>query len=83
MASDSSPPQAPRAFYANLLIVGHNAFEFLLDFKQAYSSEVPDASVVRIVTGPVYAKAMLRTLQESVAHYETKYGAIPCDDEPH
>ena len=34
----------------------------------------------RIVTGPAYAKAFLKTLQDSIATFETTYGSISEED---
>ncbi len=63
--------------YANYFKVGHNAFEFVLDFGQIYSETKTEQFHTRIVTGPAYAKALLRTLQESIDKYEQTFGAIP------
>lgn len=64
------------ARYANYLKVGHNAFEFLLDFGQFYSDTVGAVVHTRIVTSPIYAKAFLVTLSESVETYEREHGEI-------
>jgi hypothetical protein len=63
--------------YANALRVGHNAFEFMLDFGQGTVDEDEARCVCRIITGPVYAKAFLITLRESVERYEKTFGPIP------
>lgn len=62
--------------YANYFQVGHNAFEFLLDFGQFYPESTQAQFHTRIVTGPVYAKALSETLQESIERYEQTFGAI-------
>ena len=66
----------PEARYSNDFKMGHNAFEFLLDFGQFY----PDSSEARlhtpIVTSPVYAKVCLHTLRESVDQYDESFGEI-------
>ena len=78
MAPDSGSNTAPpNACYANVLLVGYNAFEFLLDFRQSYSPDSRESTGVRIVTMPVFAKAMLETLQSSIAQYEDTHGPIP------
>jgi hypothetical protein len=62
--------------YSNYFKVGHNAFEFVLDFGQSYS-ENGDAQVhTRIITSPVYVKSLLETLQESIEGYEEKFGLV-------
>ncbi len=63
--------------YANSFQVGHNAFEFLLDFGQVSSESEQVQFHTRIITGPVYAKALLATLQESIERYEQHFGPIP------
>lgn len=66
----------PRGEYANYLEVGHNAFEFVLQFGQAFESAAEARVHTRIVTNPVCAKAMLKTLQTSVDSYEAAHGAV-------
>lgn len=62
--------------YANHFEIGYNAFEFILDFGQLYSSgEIPKIHT-RIVTSPVYAKAFLEMLGNSLGQYERGFGAI-------
>lgn len=59
--------------YANYFKVGYNAFEFILDFGQRYSEGEDAKSHTRIVTSPVYAKAFLETLGNSVEQYERSF----------
>jgi hypothetical protein len=67
----------PLATYANYCEVGHNAFEFLIDYGQFR----PEAGAVqihsRIVAGPVQAKLFARLLGEAVGRYEAQHGTIP------
>lgn len=63
--------------YANHFKVGFNAFEFLIDFGQAYEDAAFERSHTRIVTGPVYAKALATLLLQSLASYEAAFGRIP------
>lgn len=79
MASDSDE-RPPGAYYANFLVVGYNAYEFVLDFGQSYDANGRESTSVRVVTAPVYAKAMLQTLQQAVARYESEHGPIPDPD---
>lgn len=76
MASDSDE-RPPEAYYANFLVVGYNAFEFVLDFGQSYDAKGKESMSVRVVTAPAYAKSMLHTLQEAVARYEGEHDPIP------
>ncbi len=62
--------------YANYFKVGHNAAEFLLDFGQFYPECNQEQRHTRIITSPVYAKALLETLRESVERYEQTFGII-------
>jgi hypothetical protein len=78
---DDADADGPEARYANYFQVGHNAFEFLLDFGQCYRHGPERLLHTRIITGPAYAKALSRTLQESLARYEKAHGRIP-DPEP-
>jgi hypothetical protein len=70
-------PNPPEASYANRLVVGFNAFEFILDFGQSYGAKGRETTNVRIVTTPAYAKAMLETLQTAIANYEGEHRSIP------
>lgn len=62
--------------YANYFKVGHNAFEFVLDFGQLYGRGVDARFHSRIITNPIYAKTFMQLLQESIEQYETMFGEI-------
>lgn len=62
--------------YANYFQVGHNAFEFVVDFGQMYSDGRQEQIHTRIVTGPSYAKEFLEVLEQSVEQYEEHFGPI-------
>ena len=62
--------------YANYFEVGHNAFEFLLDFGQFYAEEDEAELHTRIVTSPVYAKALAEVLNDAIRQYEASHGQI-------
>ena len=66
--------------YANYFKVGHNAFEFLLDFGQFYPETEKAQLHTRIITNPIYAKALLEIIRESLDRYEQTFGAIPKAD---
>ena len=63
--------------YANFLVVGHNAFEFVMDFGQVYSGDSTRQTHTRIVTAPVYARAMLETLKTAIEQFEAEHGSLP------
>jgi hypothetical protein len=66
--------------YANYFKVGHNAFEFLLDFGQFYPESEMARLHTRIITSPIYAKALFETLRESLDRYEQAFWPIPKED---
>lgn len=67
--------------YANYFKVGYNAFEFVIDFGQSYSESGHKELCTRIVTGPVYAKNLLNTLQRAIDRYKQDFGEIESDGE--
>jgi len=62
--------------YANYFQVGHNAFEFALDFGQLYVNGLDGHIHSRIITSPRYVKALLETLSASIDGYERDFGEI-------
>jgi hypothetical protein len=73
----TSKHRAPLARYANYFEVGHNPYEFLIDFGQ-YQPE--SASVVlhtRLALGPTHAKMLAGMLGGAIAQHEIDNGSIP------
>lgn len=66
--------------YANYFRVGHNAYEFIVDFGQFYHEVETEKYHTRIITNPVYFKVLLATLQESLDEYEQVFGFIPKEE---
>ena len=66
--------------YANHLEIGHNAFEFILDFGQYYAGNEEAELCARIITSPNYVKAFLKVLMKSVANFEERFGDIEDPD---
>ena len=62
--------------YANYFKVGHNAFEFILEFGQYYAESEEAELNTRIVTSPHYARSLLETIRESIERYEKVFGTI-------
>lgn len=64
--------------YANYFRIGQNAFEFVLEFIQLYSSNnnKEEHLHTRIITSPSYAKIFLEMLQKSIENYENTFGKI-------
>lgn len=74
---DASTGGAPlEGRYANAFQIGHNAFEFLLDFGQVTPDREQARFHTRIITAPAYAKALFETLKDSLERYEQSYGVI-------
>lgn len=73
-SSERQGNEGAAARYANYFEIGHNAAEFILDFGQAYSSSEERQMHTRIVTSPLYAKALLRLLEKAVKGHERAYG---------
>ncbi len=72
MAGD--PPLLAK--YVNWFNIGHNNYEFVLDFGQFHAAESDPLLHTRIVTGPAYAKALAELLSDSVRKYEAEFGRI-------
>ena len=66
--------------YANYFAVGHNAFEFVLDFGQFYPEGKEAQLYTRIITSPAYATTLLEILRESIDRYEQTFGVIPKEE---
>ena len=73
--------EAPEARYANYFEVGHNAYEFLIDFGQYRPDSESVQMRIRVVTGPVFAKLLSGLLAKAVARYEAEHGAIQTMEE--
>lgn len=69
----TKPPSPSKGVYANYFEVGHTAFEFVIDFGQSYSGK-SSACHTRIVTSPIYARALLATLGRSLDEYAERFG---------
>jgi hypothetical protein len=62
--------------YANSFKVGHNAFEFVIEFGQRHAGAGREHTHTRIITGPEYAKALAALLTRSLGRYEKTFGLI-------
>jgi len=60
--------------YSNQMMVSHTREEFLMDFLNLF----PPQGVVnaRVIVSPGHVKRMIRALQENMARYESRHGAI-------
>ena len=73
--------EKPAALYVNYFEMGHNPFEFLLDFGQYHpvSGDAGDGTTAihsRIALAPPYAKMLAELLARSVREHEAEYGEI-------
>lgn len=67
--------------YANYFQIGHNAFEFVLDFGQVDVEGQTVRFHTRIITAPAHVRIMFELLQKSIERYTQTFGAIPQGDE--
>jgi hypothetical protein len=67
--------------YANHLQIGHNAFEFLIDFGQLFADEKREHLHTRIVTSPRHAKELLTLLRDAIHQYERSFRAIVVEEQ--
>lgn len=63
----------PKGQYANYFQIGHNAFEFVIDFGQFYQENHEPRFHTRIITTPDYAKALLEALRDSITRHEQTF----------
>ncbi|WP_299780582.1 DUF3467 domain-containing protein [uncultured Roseobacter sp.] len=79
MADGHAPPSDGRtliAGYANYFEVGHNPYEFLIDFGQIDPQRGTATINSRLALGPTHAKLLMRLLSRSVEQFERDFGAI-------
>ncbi|TAN57173.1 DUF3467 domain-containing protein [Patescibacteria group bacterium] len=63
-----------KGVYSNTMQVLHTKEEFVIDFMDVFP---PNGIVAaRVITSPGHMKRIARALQENLAKYETKFGAI-------
>lgn len=68
--------RAPLARYTNYFEVGHNPYEFLIDFGQ-FQPEVEGVILhTRIAVGPTHAKLLSQMLLSAVRKHESENGPI-------
>lgn len=67
--------------YANHFVIGHNAFEVVLQFGQFYEGDQQAVMHTRIVTSPGYAVLLLQLLGDAMAEYDTRFGPKAAEDQ--
>jgi len=65
------------ARYSNYFEIGHNPYEFLIDFGQFQPEAANVLLHTRIIFGPTHAKLLEHMLHDSVQRYEAENGVIP------
>jgi uncharacterized protein DUF3467 len=78
MPKSTSAPRsrAPLARYANYFELGHNAFEFIIDFGQ-YRHDTRDVALhTRIAFGPTHAKLLTGMLARAIEAHEAEHGVV-------
>ncbi len=69
-------PAELEAIYSNFAIINHSPSEIVFDFARLLPN-VPKARIyARIVMTPLNAKLLLQALQENLARFEERFGAI-------
>jgi hypothetical protein len=69
---DNAEESAPQSVYVNCFHVGHNAFEFVLDFGVAAPEDTTPRMHTRIITSPMLAGAFAGLLAQAVREYEAE-----------
>lgn len=70
------PPEVQNGAYANLTFVSHTETEFVFDYVYVLPHEPRGVVRSRVITSAKQARRLLSALQENVARYEQRYGAI-------
>ena len=67
--------------YTNCFQIGHNAFEFVLEFGQSYGDQ-PEYMHTHLVTSPAFAARLSELLLDALSQYQARFGPISIDGEP-
>ena len=69
-------PVTANGVFVNMALVNHNETEFTLDL--LYLQPQPSKAVVRsrIITTPKHLKRLLHALEDNLAKYEARFGAV-------
>jgi hypothetical protein len=69
-----------QGIYANLAMVNHTETEFTIDFIYVQPQQLKGKVRSRIITSAKHAKRVLLALQDNLAKYEARFGAIELPD---
>jgi hypothetical protein len=67
--------------YINMALVNHTETEFTLDFIYVQPQQSKAKVRSRIITNPKHMKRLLLAMQDNVAKYEAKFGAIELEND--
>jgi len=68
--------ETAKGSYSNMAVIAHTKDEFIIDFALAYPGQAPQVAN-RIITSPQHAKAFLKSLEDNIRRFESRFGAIP------
>ena len=72
-------PEASEGKYANFMNIWHTYYEFILDIGQVMPGRQEINVFQRVVTNPLRAKLLLKTLEVNIRKYEEVFGKIDVD----
>ncbi len=76
-------PVTANGVFVNMAMVNHTETEFTLDLMYV-QPQAPRATVrARAITTPKHMKRLLLALQDNLAKYEARFGAIDLGESPH
>jgi hypothetical protein len=76
-------PSTAQGAFVNSALVNHTETEFTLDLIYI-QPQAPKATVrARAITTPKHMKRLLHAIQDNLAKYEARFGAIDLGDTPH
>lgn len=76
-------PVTANGAFINMAMVNHTETEFTLDLIYV-QPQAPKATVrARAITTPKHLKRLVHALQDNLAKYEARFGAIDLGDAPH
>ena len=67
--------------YANLAIITHSSYEFILEFVRVMPGVSKAGVLSRIIVAPENAKRLLRALEDNISKYEHAFGPIRISEE--
>ena len=76
-------PAIANGVFVNMALVNHTETEFTLDLIYVQPQQPRAVVRTRAITTPKHMKRLLHAIQENVAKYEARFGAIDLGDAPH